>query len=539
MPLSRKKTSRKLVKQLPSLCCLLSLKLAAAPLPIEQTISLDAHQSHSWSIALQSGDYLSGKFSATNKLEQATLDDPNGKRIKQLLLSPSQGQSLHLVAQQSGNYQLTLTNAAVPNQLTLKLRKPALAMKTAQTTLASQTLQELIDQYVKAGNTELFWQQISHIGSPLIEAIAPHRIDEPKGSSLVTFLWRGAKHNVKLLGGPGHEHHTFKQIEDSDIWYLSLSLPNNSLFSYQIAPDVPTLAESGRAQRVAILSTAQRDPFNPNTWHFSERQDKYTSKSILRLAAAPAEPWLTPVATHQGTLSQSQISSKILNNSRDVYLYRSANPAADSSLPLVIFFDAESYLQQAQTPQLLDNLVNAKKIPALNAVFISNPSAQSRATELACNPQFSSFLAKELLPWLAQQNITAPAKQTILAGSSYGGLTAACTATLYPELFGGVLSLSGSFWWGPKMDPSRQHQPEWLTQQLALKPTSTVRWYLSAGLFEETWILPPNRRLKSLLDAKGYQSQLSEIAGGHDMLAWRTQLPEGLIYLLDPQQPQR
>lgn len=51
------------------------------------------------------------------------------------------------------------------------------------------------------------------------------------------------------------------------------------------------------------------------------------------------------------------------------------------------------------------------------------------------------------MPWAREQGLSATASRTVVAGSSYGGLASAYMGLMHPELFGNVLSLSGSYWW--------------------------------------------------------------------------------------------
>jgi enterochelin esterase family protein len=131
-------------------------------------------------------------------------------------------------------------------------------------------------------------------------------------------------------------------------------------------------------------------------------------------------------------------------------------------------FDEGAYLNQVPTPVILDNLIAASKIPAAVAVLIANPTQETRNKELPPNPDFGDFLAKELLPWMhAHYNVTSDPRLTVVAGSSYGGIAATYAGLRHPEVFGNVLSQSGSFWWAPDhgLDHSTETETGWLGQQ--------------------------------------------------------------------------
>src|SRR5262249_54574787 len=129
----------------------------------------------------------------------------------------------------------------------------------------------------------------------------------------------------------------------------------------------------------------------------------------------------------------------------------------------------------------LDNLLAKGYIPPLVAIVLDNPSQQTRNVELPCNPLFADFLAKEVVPWMRQKyHVTSDPSQTVVAGSSYGGLAATYAGLRHPEVFGNVLSQSGSFWWKPDGDPEH----EWLTKQYVASPKLPLRFYLEVGLLE-------------------------------------------------------
>jgi enterochelin esterase family protein len=109
----------------------------------------------------------------------------------------------------------------------------------------------------------------------------------------------------------------------------------------------------------------------------------------------------------------------------------------------------------------------------------------------------------------------------------------------HPEVFGNVLSQSGSYWWGR---PGEEDQ--WLARQFAAERKLPVRFYLVAGRFEmgrggQPGILDSNRRLRDVLTAKGYRVTHQEVEGGHDYLSWRGTLSDGLIDLIGAGQAAR
>jgi enterochelin esterase family protein len=59
---------------------------------------------------------------------------------------------------------------------------------------------------------EQFWN-IAQQGTPLAEKIDAQ-------NSRIIFLWRGATHNVRLIGGPSNDHEWLTRLPNTDIWFV-------------------------------------------------------------------------------------------------------------------------------------------------------------------------------------------------------------------------------------------------------------------------------------------------------------------------------
>ena len=152
--------------------------------------------------------------------------------------------------------------------------------------------------------------------------------------------------------------------------------------------------------------------------------------------------------------------------------------------------------------------------------------------ELECDVPFEDFLAKELVPW-ARENYEATSQpaRTIVAGSSLGGLAAVFAGLEHPEVFGKVISLSGSFWW----KPAGNTDAEWLTNLVRKSPKLPLQFYLEVGLMEsQSMQIDTNRRMRDALIAKGYPVGYFEYDGGHSFLTWSGGMANGLETLLGP-----
>jgi enterochelin esterase-like enzyme len=161
------------------------------------------------------------------------------------------------------------------------------------------------------------------------------------------------------------------------------------------------------------------------------------------------------------------------------------------------------------------------------AVLIDNPPGDTRSRELPCNPTVADFLNFELVPWVRRLfNVTNDPQQTVVGGSSYGGLAAAYAGLRHPETFGNILSQSGAYAWTPPrndnpddFDPTAE--PNWLANQYIMSPRLPLRFYMDAGSDESDLgdyhgILEPSRHMRDVLLAKGHEVHYQEFVGGHD-----------------------
>lgn len=460
------------------------------------------------------GDLIQGSFDSLDKLDLFT---KNHEHIRQLSNS---GNEFIFTVSKSDNYQLIARGK--PNQA-FKLSWQSIPSGIPKTyTLISPELIKLEQTLLTDPSTENFWNMITKKGTPLIEPYDENNV-------IMTILWRGAHNNIKILGSPTGDHDDLYHLANSDVWFRSYIVPKSTRYSYQLAPDIPYTSKPIAEQRYSIIATAQQDPLNPN-FYPKDAVDKFHRQSYVELPDAPVQFGIKPeINSPKGTITQHRFKSHILNNERDITIYWPAHikNISSSELNLVLLFDSKQYQQKTVILTIMDNLIAHRKISPTILVMIDTIDGKTRSQEL---PPYSSNLAdslvKEFLPWLQQLNIEVIPSNTIIAGSSFGGLASTYIAFKYPQYFPNVLSLSGSYWWAPK-----NHPGEWLSEQFATQPTKPIKFYLNAGLFEGN-LLTSNRHFMHILQAKGYRYYYHETASAHDYLHWQGEFTTGLQYFL-------
>jgi len=372
----------------------------------------------------------------------------------------------------------------------------------------------------------------------------------------VTFLWQGKPdtHNVIVLwlpyAGVAPDEYLMERLGKTDVWYRTIKVDRRMRLAYTPGPNAARLRPlSLGIDQDAITMTAaaaRPDPLNPKRWRVDPQSvdaPEYRGSSILEMPDAPPQPWaVRQPGVPAGQVEKRQFKSSILKNEREVAIYLPPEYfVACEALSAARRFDEEAYLTLVPTPTILDNLIAKKQIPPMVALLIGNaPDARDR--ELVCNPGFFRALVTELLPWAhGLYNFTSDPRQTVVAGSSAGGLAAACAGLWHPETFGNVLAQSGAFHLTPPSSngsTATSSEPNWIARQFISSPRKSIRFYLDAGSAEfnatggADSILFCTRTLRDVLRAKGYEVHYQEFVGGHDYLSWRGTLADGLIALM-------
>jgi enterochelin esterase-like enzyme len=179
------------------------------------------------------------------------------------------------------------------------------------------------------------------------------------------------------------------------------------------------------------------------------------------------------------------------------------------------------------------------------AVFLESPD---RDVEFPPNDDFQKYVGTELIPELRRHyRLSHDPRKNMVMGASYGGLAATYTAFEHPDIFGKVLSQSGSYGWAPSPggesfgriagagNASLGRIPSadsaWLIRQIAEAPRKPIRFYLDAGLWEGGGMVSSNRLMRSVLVGKGYDVKYREAPGTHHAYYWMLRLPDALASL--------
>lgn len=364
-----------------------------------------------------------------------------------------------------------------------------------------------------------FWQEVKNTTCPIVEPVPGD-----SGHCNVTFLWRGNVKTLKviLVAGdfPGGDlNPSLARLSGSDIWYLTQTHPADARFDYAFAVSDPE-------------SPKDPPPLNPK---------EFKDVSYVELPEAPPQPWsVERPNVPKDKLTKTFFKSQDLKSEYPVSIYTPPGytQSGDRCWLLVAFDGGFPGMEVS-----LNNLLADGKIPPVIVVGIHNLSGNTRMRDLAGSSEFASFIVSEVVPSVRRSyNVYDDASHTVIGGESLGGLMAIYCGLHHSGVFGKILALSPSLQIAPGQDkPNPVWAPEdpgLMSRQFVVAPLLPVEFYISMGRYETfklTSLVYEARRLRDVLEAKGYPVGYSEYDGNHSMVNWRGKFADGLIFLTSAQ----
>jgi predicted alpha/beta superfamily hydrolase len=176
--------------------------------------------------------------------------------------------------------------------------------------------------------------------------------------------------------------------------------------------------------------------------------------------------------------------------------------------------------------------MNAAARRGLEAIVVGVPNmGEERIEEYSPfhrGPAYVSFLADTLKPLVDERFRTRRSRSdTIIAGSSMGGLISLWALFRHPATFAAAGVLSPSLWFADGA----------IFSELDRSPFVPGRIYLDIGSQEGAKHVANARRMRDLLSRKGYRigrdlRWLESRCGGHDERSWGRRFARALPFLL-------
>jgi enterochelin esterase-like enzyme len=514
---------------------------AQTPITLDATAvvaQLSAGQSLEYRMPLRAGQFAHVVADQRGVDVSLEVTDPNGVTVDSVDARPQGAEEMSVTAKVAGDYKITIR----PVRTDAPAGTVAVWARSARRYVLDRTQVFIVSRRLKALCDEIAVDPRAAVSAFLAERKGKGPIVEPLADDdrcvNITFFFPGdpTTRTVELTGGPVMQGTVYlSRMPFTDLWTTTIIAPKDSRFSYRFKVTSEVSISPGDPGATLRRSASLLDPSNPDV--------SSVSGSMLVLDGTPKRPYAdTPAPdSAKGTVTKSDISSRILKEKRTyaVYTPHGYDSAHPGRYGLLVVFDGEAYTAQIPTANILDNLIAAGKIPPMVALLINAQGTRNR--DLTCYQPFVDFLCGELIPAVRSKypGVTKDPKQIIVAGSSFGGLCSSYCGLVRPDVFGNVLSQSGSYWVGGS---------DWLKQNQSLPPVEgfvqagflsskrlPVRFFMEVGTYEEASMqLMTNRQLRDILRAKGYDVTYSEFNGNHDYEHWRGSLADGLIVLTRP-----
>lgn len=407
-----------------------------------------------------------------------------------------------------------------------KLPRPQRAPLATSPTLAAVHQRLLERPQLASQLQEQLWQQVT--STPLVEADPTQ-----EGKYLVTFLWRGAAHNVLLFVNRITDEKNLadsymRRLPGTDTWYLTYRMDGDWRASYCFLP-APTADQAPWLQGSQVrlrqaLDGGLPDPHNPVTC----TNRRGFVQSVVSLPLAPAWPlgeW--PVfADDAADAGRLDAVADVETLGRKIWVYTPALISRSQSWPVLLVLDGEVWLKRHQLHLALAQLMDAGLIAPAYMVFIDSGGTEQRWQELGdSESDFGGYLSGQLLNWLkAHYAISPNPADRVVIGQSLGALTVLRTLVGYPQLIGSGISQSASLWQEVLFN-------ELNALDATARPLAGTRAWIEVG--SQEWILAPlqPKAVRQLRQA-GMQVKDMVYNGGHDYACWRINLASALMQLL-------
>lgn len=201
--------------------------------------------------------------------------------------------------------------------------------------------------------------------------------------------------------------------------------------------------------------------------------------------------------------------------------------ARDEPLPLMLVNDGPYYSRHASLNRLLAQAAADRRLPPVRTVLLE---PGPRFERYSANRHYSRAITQHVLPRVtaAYGVVGRPAA----VGASLGALAALEAAWDSPQVFGGLLLQSGSFFM-TALDPQESGFDHWaavvgFTRAIQRAKQARGNPVIAMTCGDEQ-NLANNRAMAEQLDRLGYRVQFTQVPGGHRWSAWRGGLERVLV----------
>lgn len=331
----------------------------------------------------------------------------------------------------------------------------------------------------------------------------------PVEDSTVYFIYRGKTRRVTVpsdLNGWDPSADTMSRVRGTDLFVLSKRINRAARFEYKFVVDTAWIL----------------DPLNRHT-----AMGGYGPNSELCMPdyAPPGEIAFRENIPH-GTVDTLTLTSKLLGRTHPVFVYRPAGFDRErGDYPSIIVTDGGEYISLALMLNVLDNMIADSVIEPVIAIFVdprtdvTDSRTSHRMEYYTMSDTFVQSLVHELRPRIKRKyGISDSPSRSAIMGASLGGVISLYAAHSRPDVFGMAASQSPAFWLND----------EALIRLVQRSPRKPLRLYIDTGTIRDAEVHA--RKMKSVLEERGYEFSYAEYHEGHNWVNWRARVDDILKY---------
>lgn len=292
-----------------------------------------------------------------------------------------------------------------------------------------------------------------------------------------------------------------ERVEGTSLFYCRMQFPPNCRLQYKIICDGEWITDPANN----ILSP---EGFGVNSEFIMPKYEHPLVVPFQRIPRVPA-----------GEIVSLECTSQHYGH-RKYFVYVPADQSDGREYPVLIVHDGEEALRLGNFHRVLDQLIAEQIIPPVVALFIPPGYRNAEYTD---EIRYSAFCFEELYPvmehWAKQQGIPMSRRvvNRFVTGASLGGRLATLQVLLYPDLLGGCIAQSPSYWW-------RQGD---VFRSPSLKHAAGKKFVLQTGTIADAQKL--TRKMQQTLLGLGAEVVLFEYAQGHSWSNWRLNFADAVI----------
>lgn len=250
---------------------------------------------------------------------------------------------------------------------------------------------------------------------------------------------------------------------------------------------------------------------------------------------------LVSTATSNVFFTPTSIEIPQLKRRRTVRVYFPPNYSSSQGFPVIYMLDGQnvfdastSFAGEWNADEALDKLFYSRAFGAIVvAIYHGEDQRLNEYTpwpnenkEGGDGEKFADFIVKDLKPYIDKYYRTIPDQEnTMIIGSSLGGLMALYMTMEYPEVFGKAGVFSPSLWWSEKS----------FEQISKFKKRRHQKIYILGGEQESKDMVSDIRKAKRMLKEVGFDENELQVKiapdGRHSEWFWAREFPEAVKWL--------